>query len=275
MAIDWASLREPPPEKLGSARELAHYAVQWATRAARANVPAVPDDSHSTLAWDNTEGALVSQPLPKGVKIGLRPAMLELLFIHGGRTDCYALHGRSAEAANEWLDAKLAGQNLKPASEVKLPYEVPARPLARDAAARPGLEALARWFGAAADVLQEVHARYAHRPGPSPARLWPHHFDLAVLVQLQEGAGESARSIGVGISLGDEYYPQPYAYISPYPSPKDPELPPLPPGAHWHTKDFFGAVATAGEFLPLADPRAGLLAVIDAAFAAGRRWLDD
>lgn len=276
MALDWSSLREPPPEKLGPARELGHYAVQWAARAARANLPAVPDDSHSALAWDGLKDALVSQPLPNGVKVGLRPATLELLFMQGRKTDCYALHERSAEAVNEWLDAKLAGEDLKAASRVKLPYEIPARPLARSAAVTPGLAALARWFAAAADALLEVRAKYAHiSPGPSPVRLWPHHFDLAVLVQLEKGGGESARSIGVGISPGDEYYPQPYAYVSPYPTPKAPALPPLPPGAHWHTKDFFGAVATAAEFLPLADPRAGLLAVIDAAIAAGRRWLGD
>jgi hypothetical protein len=275
MAFDWSRLREPGPETLGAARELAHYAVQWATRAARANLPAVPDDSHTALAWDGPQEALVSQPLPQGVKVGLRPATLELLFVHGGKTDGYALHGRSPSAVNEWLDAKLAGQNLKAASKVKLPYEVPARSLVRDATVTPGLEALARWFAAAADALHEVRGKYAHvRPGPSPVRCWPHHFDLAVLVQLEEGAHESARSIGLGISPGDEYYPQPYAYVSPYPSPKDPALPPLPPGAHWHTKDFFGAVATAKELLPLADPRAALLAVIDAAFAAERRWLD-
>jgi hypothetical protein len=275
VAFDWSGLRDPGPETLGPARELAHYAAQWATRAARANLPAAPDDGHTALSWDDHLQALLSQPLLNGARIGLRPATLELLFVHGGTTDRYALHGRSPDAVHGWLDAKLAGRNLKPASKVELPYEIPARPLARDAGVTPGLEALARWFTAAADALHEVRGKYAHiHPGPGPLRLWPHHFDLAVLVQLEEGTGESARSIGIGISPGDEYYPQPYAYVSPYPHPKDPALPPLPPGAHWHTKDFFGAVATAGELLPLADPRAALLAVIDAAFAAERGWLD-
>jgi hypothetical protein len=105
-------------------------------------------------------------------------------------------------------------------------------------------------------------------------RCWPHHFDIALLVRLDEGGGEEARSIGIGFSPGDEYYQEPYFYISPYPSPKNPTLPTLPPGGHLHTRDFFAAVGTAREFLELPDPHAAVMVVIDAAFGAGRRWLD-
>jgi hypothetical protein len=139
----------------------------------------------------------------------------------------------------------------------------------------PGLAALSRWFGAAADVLEAVRDKYGSiKPGPGPARCWPHHFDIAVLVELGEGVGAAARSIGVGFSPGDEYYEEPYFYVSPYPAPRNPALPALPPGGHWHTKDFLGAVATAREFVALPDPCGAVTAVIDAAFAAGRRWLD-
>ena len=146
-----------------------------------------------------------------------------------------------------------------------LPYEAPERP----GADPPGLEALARWYGAAAEVLEELRSKHsALRPGPGPVRLWPHHFDIAVLVGLDEDGGESARSIGVGVSPGDGYYAQPYAYVSPYPAPKPPRLPALPPAGRWHTRDFFAAVATADDLLAQADPRAALVGVIDAAFEA-------
>jgi hypothetical protein len=136
------------------------------------------------------------------------------------------------------------------------------------------LAALSRWYGAAADVLEEVRARYGSiKPGPGPVRCWPHHFDIAVLVRLDEGQSEAGRSIGVGFSPGDEYYQEPYLYVSPYPVPKNPALPALPQGGHWHTRDFFGAVGTAQEFLALPDPRAAVVQVIDAALGAGRAWL--
>ena len=245
-------------------------------RRARISAP-LPDDSHSALAWDAGLGALLSAPLSAGTKpgarVGLQLALLQLIVTDGGKTELLPLAGCTPRTVNDWLDSKLAALGLEPASGVKLPYEVAPRPLKSE----PGLATLARWFGAAAEVLQEARARHARfRSGPSPVRLWPHHFDLALLVLLDPGAAASARSIGIGVSPGDDYYPQPYAYVSPYPAPKKPKLPALPPGGHWHTKDFFAAVASADDLLAQPDPRAALINVIDAGFEAGQevaRWL--
>ncbi|HUJ85460.1 MAG TPA: hypothetical protein VLX30_01250 [Burkholderiales bacterium] len=274
MAMDWSVLRQPAPGTLGAAREVAHWAVQWPARAARANLAPAADDSHSALGWDAGLGALLSAPLAAGTKadarVGVQLALLELIVMRSGRTELLQLEGCTPGTVNDWLDLKLKALGLKPASGAKLPYEVAPRPLQSE----PGLAALARWFGAAADVLEEVRAKTARfRPGPGPVRLWPHHFDLALRVSFDIGGGESARSIGIGVSPGDGYYPQPYAYVSPYPAPRKPKLPALPPGAHWHTKDFFGAVASAEELLAQPDPRAALVKAIDAAFEAAMGWL--
>jgi len=271
MPIDWKTLREPAPVSLASVRKTAHYAAQWVARAAWANLPAAPDDSHSALTWDASLGALLSATFPGGVTVGLRLASLELLVMQDAKSDRLPLHGLAPSAVDDWLASKLTAHRYKAHSISKLPYEVPSHVLSRE----PGLEALSRWYGAAADVLEAVRAKYADiKPGPGSVRCWPHHFDIASLVQLEEGAGESARSIGVGFSPGDEYYREPYFYVSPYPRPRTPTLTALPPGGHWHTKDFFGAVATAQEFLALPDPYAVVMMVIDAAFGAGRRWLE-
>ena len=58
---------------------------------------------------------------------------------------------------------------------------------------------------------------------------WPHHFDIATLVKLEDGQPANARSIGVGVSPGDEYYAQPYVYVSPWPRFDAGKLPDLPP----------------------------------------------
>lgn len=136
------------------------------------------------------------------------------------------------------------------------------------------LAALAGWFAASAELLDAKRANWSRfSPGPGPVQLWPHHFDIAVLVALEEGHAERARSIGVGVSPGDEYYAEPYLYASPYPRPEASSLPALPTGARWHTKDFLAAVATATELLALGDPRAAAGAIIDAAFAFASRGL--
>ena len=264
MAFDWSGLREPAPNSLTAAREVAHCALQWATKAARANLPPVPDDSHSALTWDAGLGALMSAPFSKGVRVGVQLGTLELIVLHDGKAELHPLAGSTPRTVDDWLDLKLKSLGLRGASAGRLPYEVPPRPLENVA----GLAALARWFAAAAEVLEEVRARHSALR-PSPVVCWPHHFDIALVVPLG-----TTRSIGIGISPGDQYYAQPYAYISPTPVPTNPKLPELPPGGHWHTQDFFGAVATAEALLAERDPRAALLAVIETAFAASRKWLD-
>ena len=260
MAFDWTSLRKPAPASLLAARETAHCAAQALARAARANLAPAPDDSHSALLWGPKVKAIVTQALPKDARAGLDVAKLELVFWSGGREERGGPDGK-------WLDAKLAAAGLEPASGVKLPYDLPKKELKKD----DGLAALERWLAAAADLLAEVRARHqALHPGP--VYLWPHHFDIATLLAVSK-----EKSIGVGISMGDDFYAQPYAYVSPYPSPRvdpsAPKLPPLPRGGHWHTEEFFGAVATADELLAQPDPRAACLAVIEAAIEASKKWL--
>ncbi|MGH8686898.1 MAG: hypothetical protein ACREU5_00410 [Burkholderiales bacterium] len=275
MPIDWSTLRSLAPTTLVPARELAHNAVQWAVRAARANLTPALDDSHTSLSWDARAAALVTQSMPDDVRVGVGVATPTLLFMRRGEVaDSLELAGKPKSIAGAWLDTHLARAHLKAASGQTLPYEVPAADIAKAAALAPQLAVLGRWFAAAAEVLEAQRAKYAkYKPGASPVRCWPHHFDIAVLVGLEEGDAEHAKSIGFGISPGDGYYPEPYFYLSPYPMPETKGLPSLPPGGRWHTKDFFAAVATATDLLALRNPRAGLEAIIDAAFAEGARRL--
>ena len=159
MTMDWSELRQPAPGTLGAAREVAHWAVQWPTKAARANLPPAPDDGHSALAWDAGLGALVSAPLPAGTKagarVGVQVGLLELIVMQGDSTEQLQLEGCTPGTVTDWLDLKLKALDLRAASGAKLPYEVAPRPLKNE----PGLAALARWFGAAADVLEEVRAK--------------------------------------------------------------------------------------------------------------------
>lgn len=272
MPVAWSLLRNPEPTALAAARVLAHRAAQWPARAARANLDPAPDDSHTSLAWDPDMAALFGQPLGGGVRVGLHVAVLELVFAKGPRSEVFALAGRPETEAAEWLDGKLAAEGLKPASGTKLPYDMPGVLYARAADEAPRLAALGVWFAAGAELLEELRKKHQRfNPGPSPVRCWPHHFDIATLVALEEG--HAARSISIGVSPGDEYYAQPYLYLSPYPKPNTENLPQLPPGGRWHTKDFFGAVATATDILALPEPRAGLLKIVDAAFEEGLRRL--
>jgi hypothetical protein len=261
-------LRHHAPTALAAARTLAHRGVQWAARAAWANLAPAPDDSHTSLSWDAEMAAFLGQPLGRDVRVGLRVGVYELVFTRKKKTETLALGGKPEAEVAGWLDRRLADARLKPVSGVKLPYDMPPTLFARASEEAPHFATLSLWFAAAADALEELRKKYRrYRPGPGPVRCWPHHFDIAFLIALEEGPAGKARSIGVGVSPGDGFYAQPYLYVSPYPKPDTENLPALPPGGRWHTKDFFGAVATGTDLLALSDPRAGLIAVVDAAVA--------
>lgn len=279
MQFDWSTLGGKAPAALVKARTLAHHAGQWPTRAARANLEALPDDSHSSLTWDRARGALFSQPLPAGaadVRVGLRVAGPALILMRGDVVlDTYELQGRRESMVGVWLDSALRALGLKPASNVTLPYTIPFHPVARASAYSfsgefEAFEEIVRWFAAAEELLEDVRAGYAGlTPGPSAIRLWPHHFDIATLISMSPANGEPERSIGVGVSLGDHYYPQPYVYVSPWPHLDVARLPELPPPGHWHTQDFVGAVAVAEQVLLIEDRRGGVFDMVRRACEAG------
>jgi hypothetical protein len=255
MAIDWSAVAE--------ARKQAHWAAQWPSRAARANLPAVQDDSHSSLAWDEKHYVVTCQPLAGGLRVGLDISGLRL--VSTADKEVFPLAGAADSDAGAWVDALLVRNGLKRATAAKVPYEIERVSYTNvDSAA---LAQLSRWFSAASAALEALRAKNAAlRPGPSPVRLWPHHFDIATLVALEEGDDEYTRSIGVGLSPGDGYYAQPYAYVSPWPKLDPAKLPPPPAGGHWHTKDFVALVASADELAGLGDPDEALARFMDHAF---------
>jgi len=88
------------------------------------------------------------------------------------------------------------------------------------------------------------------RQETSPVQFWSHHFDLAMLwfsgrlVPGQDPANEeyADEQMNFGFSLGDKGIPEPYFYITAYPTPKDFANSPLPQGACWQTDGWTGAV---------------------------------
>ncbi len=271
-----------PLRSLGSARATAHKAVQLATKAARANLDAVPDDSHSNLGWDRTGKRFVSQPIPSGdgdclVAVSFGPLTLGL--VRGAaEVASLDLDNVTDSDAMSWLDAQLEAAGLAKASGVELPYDLPEDVEAvqsyRSSKHGYTLDVLSEWFDFAAGLLSRFASENAHlTPGPSPVRCWPHHFDVATYVGLEEGDFETARGIGVGMSPGDESYDQPYFYINPWPHLDAADLPALPAPGHWHTQGFVGAIATAEEVISLDDAESGMAAFVQGAFAIGREKL--
>src|SRR5439155_22329337 len=107
MRFDWSKMGRIPPAALVEARNLAHHAAQWPARAARANLSAVPDDSHSAFTWDTLHAALLSQVLRAkggGVRVGIRIAGFELIVTSGSTVlDGFQFDGKADAAAGAWM----------------------------------------------------------------------------------------------------------------------------------------------------------------------------
>jgi hypothetical protein len=111
--------------------------------------------------------------------------------------------------------------------------------------------AVARFWGALVRidaVLKRFRATLREESGP--VVLWPHHFDLAMLwfsgrlVPGQDPANPdyADEQINIGFVTGDELIPEPYFYVTAYPTPDTWTQTSLPHGAVWHTEGFTGSV---------------------------------
>ena len=263
--VDWSALRE--------ARLQAHYAVQWLARVARAYVTPDRDDRHTNLGWDDAIADLTTRALPQGCVLGLDISALTLNLWDGPRlagSPAIGLDGRRDAEIRGWLGRHLSAKGLDAAAlDTPSPYQMPEHPVGRGAPYRaaglaPALAELVAWYGNAHRVLGAARQRMvAGGIDVPPVRCWPHHFDLDSLIALGSGAG--AHTVGVGFCPGDEYYDQPYFYVSRHPPPDVAALPSLPPVGHWHTHHFTAAVAVADRIVAAGDRQAVIEAFLRAA----------
>ena len=109
----------------------------------------------------------------------------------------------------------------------------------------------------------------------SPIQLWPHHFDLAMLVlpgrkiSGQDSANEehSDEQLNFGFVPGDEGIAEPYFFITHYAQAGRLAEVPLPDIARLHTEGWTGIVLTYEAFRHAPDPEALLLGLWQEAWA--------
>src|SRR5262245_52087964 len=80
--------------------------------------------------------------------------------------------------------------------------------LALDADAATGV---GTWFGVVAAALDRVVATVPASGGPTLARLWPEHFDVAI-----DAAARPDARVNLGGSPGDASIGEPYLYVGPW-----------------------------------------------------------
>jgi hypothetical protein len=277
----WRKFKGVDASALSEARLRAHYAAQWLARTSRAYGAPRPNDHHTSLGWDDAVSGLTTHALPQGTVLGLKISDLTLVLWDCSRMavasgmdpvlgPALGLEGRRDAEIRQWLGRHLSGTGLDAQTlDAPLPYQMPEHPIGRGAPyGAAGLaEALAdlvAWFGNANRVLGDTRQRIVGRGiDAPPVRCWPHHFDLDSLISF--GSGAAARTVGIGFSPGDEFYDQPYFYVSCDPPPDVAVLAALPPLGHWHTHYFTAAVAVAERIVEADNQQAETEAFLGAA----------
>ena len=257
----WRPVGAVDPLKLVEARNQAHHAMQLPALAAIAFVPFREDYSHINFGWVDRFSAFASHPIPTAsgaVQFGLRLADLTLLILVDGEIQLsYPMHGRTNTEARTWLLAEaeklgLDGDKFLTAS----PSKIPDHPVFSGAVYDVETHAVAmaefcNYYGNANLVLENIRQSYTHiKPGPNEVRMWPHHFDIAVLVTLEEGDPETAKAFGFGFEPGDASCEQPYLYTYPWPRSHRPDsLPELASKGQWTSPDTWFGTLLRGEDL--------------------------
>jgi hypothetical protein len=173
--------------------------------------------------------------------------MTLLVLVNGSVGQRIPLDGSSIGQVESTLRSALAatgldGRRLTMQRHFELPTHRVAGGLAFDTSRSDEFAELATWFGNAAVVLGDLRTRI----GSSDVRCWPHHFDIATLATIAPG-----RTVGAGLSPGDEKYPEPYFYVNAYPAPASTDsLPELAGEGSWNTDGWVGAVLPGSRLDP-------------------------
>ena len=254
--FEWEYVGAMPPRELVRARTVLHNAAQYVAAAGKTLLPERADDSQSGMEWSDHFQALVGEPIGDDLRVALRLSDVTLLVLESdGVTDELPLEDRTLVEGLIWLQAqvdRLGGAERK----LTLPthYEI-LSPMKKEEnfvfeSPEPYGE-LARYFANANRVFRALGEEL---PEASSIRCWPHHFDIGGLLVLDPSKPpEEAKTIGFGLSPGDDNYAEPYFYINPYPSPDISKggLPDLDGAGIWHTEGWVGAVLPACRFSAL------------------------
>ncbi len=254
----WQGLGKRDPLALETARLQIHWAAQTIAAAGITLIEHAADDSHTNMEWLGSRRLLAGQVVvgEPSFRVALDPSDLTLLLVKPDDEEIgqLSLNGHTLEQGYDLLSSMILPLIEDDHVELDRPtFELPQHPVATgecfsidDSAS---FVEVGRWFANADLVLRSVQEE---TPAASPVRCWPHHFDIATLIEVDRDA---KKSIGVGMTPGDGNYAEPYWYVTPWPYPAADNLPPLEAGT-WHTDGWIGAVLTGSAVVAAGDARA-------------------
>lgn len=272
----WQPVRPEEAAKLSDSRLQLHHAAQFAAAAGISFLPHLPDDSHTNLEWVPALSGLFSRVIPGRIpfRVGVKPVKLSVVMVTNENRPIaeYRLHGRTIIETRDWIRSQieLLGADGSCYSLTR-DYEIPRHDVtygeAFDASDSTHFEELASWFSSGAALLSSVTRSSLVA---SELRCWPQDFDIATLIEVAPG-----RIIGVGLEPGDDYYDEPYFYVSMRPQPvaSRARSRPLWGEGTWHTFEWIGAVLPGSRLGAASSQERQIREFLDSALSACRTLL--
>ncbi|MEM6639834.1 MAG: hypothetical protein AAF610_08015 [Pseudomonadota bacterium] len=199
------------------------------------------------MSWQRQYQALVSEDLSgQNDRLGFSFSTGSLIWLREWElVGELALDQKTDDDARRWCNRVLAEAGLRSTEDTDMPYTL-AAPHYGALSNKGTLAALGDWYAETYRALGALIMRFGTLAVTTPVvRCWPHHFDMAALFSLDAGDPEHARSVGIGFSPGDDSFPDPYFYCTPWPAPDSRPAVALP--WHWHTKGFTALVCPIGR----------------------------
>jgi hypothetical protein len=226
LGVRWWELAGHASASLTEAWRQTHYSAQAAAEVGKSWGQPAEDDSHTSLAWFDgaglLEGALVGQVAGAGsapVRTALRLNDLRLLLLSsaGAPLEQAPVAGMTLAESIRWIRSAAARHAGPALHEARPAPDLPAHPLGQGARlGEPRQLAqveLIRLYANANRMLARI-AAIASEEGASVSA-WPHHFDIATLLTIEEAEdGSAQRTVGFGLTPPDDLVADGYWYVS-------------------------------------------------------------
>jgi len=246
--MKWDMLREPITKNFVEARIIAHHAFQIVSLVQRHLLEEQKDDSHTSLSWNEKNGLFLTKNLDN-TQLGLKISTLSIVIVNDKNeiTESFCLENKTRNEAFSWIQQRINCDLVD--MKLEQPFEIPAHKVGKGEKFEhfKEYEELEKYFSNAHYKIKEFTKNI---PEASSLLCWPHHFDYASLIVLNSSE-KSYKSIGIGLSPGDDNIKSPYFYVSPYPAFKTLSI----QNGSWYDKNFFGAVLTAEDLLKSEDQK--------------------
>ncbi|MFT4682545.1 MAG: hypothetical protein ACI8TS_001747 [Flavobacteriales bacterium] len=194
-----------------------HQLTQLLARTNKAFQRAKPDDSHTNVFFEPLSNRIYGRRMmipDSGLQFYPAIDVIESLFLivdsHGKTSESIPLTEKSFEETLLELAAlwRKMGLDTLP-FEQPLHYDIPVYPFANGALTSPAKENLETWLKLRSIANEALGTLESSFLAESKVRIWPHHFDTGVFLQVTDDEG-----IGAGLAMADEVCETPYFYLS-------------------------------------------------------------